>query len=132
MAEFPDLLRRLKSRLTQVSKPRVYVAGSSGEPTQMLETLLARPDAAEQLHFIQFPLPGINQFDFTALSQTTEHSVFFMSAALKDANPERLHFIPIHMRRVYDYLLEHPVDIALIQVALDRHGTLRILSLIHI
>ena len=126
MAEFPDLLRRLKAGLNQVSMPRVYVAGSSGEPTQMLETLFSEPDAAEQLHFIQFPLPGINQFDFTTLSQTTEHSVFFMSAALKEASRERLHFIPIHMRRVYDYLLENPVDIALIQVALDRHGTLRV------
>jgi len=92
----------------------------------MLETLKEQPEAAERLHFLQFPLPGINRFDFTALSATTEQTVFFMSAAVKDAPRERLHYVPIHMRRVYDFLLENPVDVALLQVALDRDGVLRI------
>ena len=92
----------------------------------MLDTLRAAPLAAQNLHFLQFPLPGLNLMDFTALTQTTEHTVFFMSAALKNAVPERLHYVPIHMRRVYDYLLDRPVDIALLQVARDCNGELRV------
>ena len=119
-------LRRIHEGRDPGATLRVYVAGSSGEPTQMLDTLRNQPSAAERLHFLQFPLPGINRFDFTALSETTEQTVFFMSAAVKDAPRERLHYVPIHMRRVYDFLLENPVDVALLQVALDRNGVLRI------
>ena len=143
IAEFPALLARLREqhqkaplaiKQTQSEgpyKPRVYVAGSSGEPTEMLATLFGgasepnRASAARDLHFFQFPLPGLNLFDFTSLSQSTEQSVFFMSAALKNAAASRLHYVPIHMRRVFDYLLENPCDIALLQVAADRKGTLR-------
>ncbi len=128
-SEFPAVLaelRRMQEQRDSGAKLRVYVAGSSGEPTQMLETLKEHPSAAERLHFLQFPLPGINQFDFTELSQTTEQTVFFMSAAIKEAPRDRLHYVPIHMRRVYDYLLENPVDVALLQLARDRDGVLRV------
>jgi len=125
------LLAEIRSKHESQSvetKLRVYVAGSSGEPTQMLEMLKAHPEAAQRVHFLQFPLPGINQFDFTALTKTTEQTVFFMSAAVRDAPIDRLHYVPIHMRRVYDYLLENPVDVALMQVAADRHGVLRVVA----
>ena len=128
-SEFPAVLaelRRIHDGRDPGASLRVYVAGSSGEPTQLLEALNGQPAAAERLHFLQFPLPGINRFDFTALSETTEQTVFFMSAAVKDAPRERLHYVPIHMRRVYDFLLENPVDVALLQVARDRDGVLRV------
>ena len=130
-AEFLDLLTTLRASHEECgsgAKLRVYVAGSSGEPTGLLEQLRAHPEVAERLHFLQFPLPGMNLFDFTSLSQTTEHTVFFMSAALKNAAAERLHYVPIHMRRVYDYLFENPVDVALLQVAHDASGTLRFVA----
>jgi len=82
--------------------------------------------AAAGLNFLQFPLPMLNLQDFTQLDATTEHTVFFMTSALKNAAADRLHYVPIHMRRVFDFLLDDPVDIALVQVARDRHGDLRL------
>lgn len=138
--EFPELLRQLGKEANKAgrsgdksgdrsgaipAKPRVYVAGSAGEPSALLRTLHSDPQAAANLHFVQFPLPGLNQMDFTALDEQTEQTVFFMTAALKNAAVDRLHYISIHMRRVYDYLLENPVAIALLQVARDADGDLR-------
>lgn len=138
--EFPALLRRLQgesvvrgtaqsgSNTGSLAKPRVYVAGSSGEPSAMLATLHDDPDAAANLHFLQFPLPALNKMDFTQLHESTEQSVFFMTAALRKADAARLHFVSIHMRRVYDYLVENPLAIALLQVASDRDGALRFVA----
>lgn len=136
--EFPALLRRLQSeslapevhgnKSGATAKPVVYVAGSSGEPSAMLATLYEAPDAAANLHFLQFPLPTLNVMDFTALHPSTEQSVFFMTAALKNADVERLHYVSIHMRRVYDYLVDKPLAIALLQVAPDRDGKLRFVA----
>ena len=92
---------------------RVFVGGSSNEPAG----LLARLQAAElptDLHFLQFPNPAYNSTDFTALNPTTQLSTFFMTPALKQAPVERLHYLPMHMRRVFDYL-RTDVDVALKQ-----------------
>jgi len=137
LQEFPALLRRLSRELDEergtggrsnaaAVRPRVYVAGSAGEPSAMIATLSSEPQAAAGLHFVQFPLPDLNQMDFTALDVDTEQTIFFMTAALRNAAADRLHFVSIHMRRVYDYLLENPVAIALLQVARDADGELRI------
>ena len=103
---------------------RVYVAGSSNEPRGLLghlATLNLPPD----LEFIQFPLPGLNTTDFTALNNTASINTFFMSATLaKAADPRRVHFLPMQMRAVYDYL-SAGVDVCLLQAAFDRDGVLR-------
>ncbi|MEM7219036.1 MAG: acetyl-CoA hydrolase/transferase C-terminal domain-containing protein [Pseudomonadota bacterium] len=104
----------------------VYVAGSSGEPSTLFEVLKAQSPAAAGVHFIQFPIPPLNATDFTALTPTTRQSVFFRSPALRDAEPARLHFVPMHMRRVVDRLVAEPPDLALLQVAADADGVLRI------
>ena len=78
------------------------------------------------MHFIQFPLPGLNRMNFTALTPSTEQTLFFMTPALRDADPARTHFVPIHMRRVIDFLRDDAPDVALLQVAADREGELRL------
>ena len=45
---------------------RVYVAGNSNEPTGLLNAL-AQCDLPENLQFIQFPLPGLNQTKLYAM-----------------------------------------------------------------
>jgi 4-hydroxybutyrate CoA-transferase len=77
------------------------------------------------LHFIQFPVAGYNRQDFTAYTEDAELTTFFMTPHLKDADRGRLHFLPMQMRRVYDYLSEH-VDVALVQVAQGADGQLRL------
>ena len=103
---------------------RVYVAGSSNEPRGLLAHL-ATLDLPAELEFIQFPLPGLNTTDFTALNDTSSITTFFMSATLaKAVDPRRVHFLPMQMRAVYDYL-SAGVDICLLQAAFDRNGLLR-------
>jgi 4-hydroxybutyrate CoA-transferase len=103
---------------------RIWVAGSSNEPAALLDMLADGPLPAD-LTFIQFPLPGFNSTDFTGLSPTTRQETFFMSPALRDADPQRLAFLPMQMRNVFDYLARN-LDVVLLQAARDRQGRLRV------
>lgn len=103
---------------------RIWVAGSANEPMAVLDAL-AGATLPEDLTFMQFPLPGFNRTDFTALSDSARVETFFMSPALRDADPARLRFIPMQMRAVYDYLAKN-VDVVMLQAARDADGRLRI------
>ena len=102
----------------------VFVAGSSNEPKRLIE-MLRGAELPERLHFVQFPIAGYNDEDFTAWHPTYQQTTFFMTPTLKNAAPDRLHFVPIQMRNVFDYLADR-VDVALVQVAEDRRGALRL------
>lgn len=103
---------------------RIFVAGSSNEPTGLLE-LMRDADLPDGLHFVQFPLAGYNQTDFTAWHPSFEMTTVFMTPHLKGADKRRLHFVPMQMRAVFDYLLAG-IDVALIQVARGHDGKLRL------
>lgn len=98
---------------------RVWVAGSSNEPVRLLDALAAAPEAARGVTFIQFPLPGINGFDFTALHPEAELITFFMTPALRES---RARFLPMQMRAAWDWLREGPLDMALIGVGRAADG----------
>ena len=102
---------------------RIFVSGSSNEPSGLLAALKTL-DLPANLHFIQFPIAGYNGEDFTAWQPTFEQTTFFMTPALRRAAPSRLHFQPMQMRHVYDYLA-NGVDVVLTQAAPDHHGELR-------
>ncbi|MDH3642717.1 MAG: hypothetical protein OES38_11520, partial [Gammaproteobacteria bacterium] len=105
---------------------RIFVAGSSNEPTALLDALFLGKDAERlpsDLHFIQFPLAGYNRFDFTTLGADTLFTTFFMTPHLREADPARLRFLPMQMRAVYDYLASD-VDVVLLQVARNAAGEL--------
>ena len=103
---------------------RIWVAGSSNEPTALLAEL-ASADLPERLTFIQFPLAGFNATDFTQIGPGAVMETFFMSPALKNAAPGRLKFLPMQMRAVFDYLAQN-VDVVMIMAARDAHGVLRL------
>ncbi len=105
-------------------RQRLFVSGASNEPTGLLEVLRAAR-LPERLHFIQFPVPGYNRTDFTAWHSSFHMTTPFMGPHLRGADPQRLHFVPMHMRAVYDYL-SSGVDVALVQVARGRDGRLRL------
>ncbi len=102
---------------------RIFVGGSSNEPAGLLQKMMTA-DLADDLHFIQFPIGGLNNFDFTAWHETYQQTTFFMTPVLSKADAARLHYLPMQMRWVYDYL-QSGVDVALLQVAYDRDGVLR-------
>ena len=103
---------------------RIWVAGSSNEPTGLLAEL-QRSELPEDLTFIQFPLPPFNSVDFTQIAPGARMETFFMSPALKNAAPGRLHFVPMQMRAVFDYL-SRDLDVVMIQAARDADGVLRL------
>ncbi len=103
---------------------RIFVAGSSNEPTALLAEVQSM-ELPAHLEFIQFPLAGFNSIDFTQFSETSNLTTFFMTPSLRQADPSRLHFLPMQMRSVYDYL-KQGVDVVLFQVAYDQHGNLRL------
>ncbi len=108
------------------SGARVFVQGACNEPQTLIELLQDHAERLPQgLNFMQFPIGGFNRTDFTALSASTQQSTFFMTADLRDAAPDRLHFLPMQMRWINDFVRRH-TDVALIQVAHDRNGQLRL------
>ena len=106
------------------SGQRIYVAGSSNEPTGLLRDLAAS-ELPENLEFIQFPLPGLNQIDFSQFNDTASVTTFFMSSALAKGEAARVNYLPMQMRATYDYLATN-VDVYLLQVAHDQEGRLRV------
>ena len=103
---------------------RIFVAGASNEPAGLLEALRTAA-LPEGLHFVQFPLAGFNHTDFTAWHPSYRMTTPFMAPHLRDADPQRLHFLPMGMRAFHDYV-GRAIDVALIQVARDREGRLRL------
>ncbi len=101
---------------------RIFVSGSSNEPSGLLAALQSEA-LPPHLHFIQFPIAGFNRHDFTQWPNRANHTTFFMTPDLRKADPTRLHFTPMQMRHVYDWV--DGVDVVLTQAALDRNGELR-------
>ena len=113
-------------QISQLFRPnqRIYVAGSSNEPTGLLKAL-AQADLPGNLQFVQFPLPGLNQTDFTQFNDSATATTFFMSSALARGDASRVHYLPMQMRTTFDYLGQN-IDVYLLQVAYDADGKLRV------
>ena len=77
-------MSNLEQKLSQLIQPgqRIYVAGSSNEPTGLLNAM-AEVDLPENLEFIQFPLPGLNATDFTSWNATAASSIFGTGISIK-------------------------------------------------
>lgn len=105
----------------------VFVAGSSNEPMTLVDAIRAQPEAARDVAFMQFPLPGINRTDFSALHESATMATFFLTPDLRDGYASgRVRFLPMHMRAVFDYLRTTELDVALVQVAPAADGELRL------
>lgn len=113
-------------QISQLFQPnqRIYVAGSSNEPTGLLKAL-AQANLPDNLQFLQFPLPGLNQTDFTQFNVSATATTFFMSSALARGDASRVHYLPMQMRATFDYLGQN-IDVYLLQVAYDADGKLRV------
>ncbi|MCB1645342.1 MAG: hypothetical protein KDI36_07810 [Pseudomonadales bacterium] len=100
----------------------VYIGGSTGEPQHTLRQF--QPEGP--CHFFQQPLAAVNKLDFSTFGNGSQQSTCFMTPALAaSAAAGRVHFIPMQMRAIYDYLRDRQFDFALLLAAADIHGELR-------
>lgn len=118
--QVPDLLR---------PGMRVFVPGASNEPSGLLDAIAARPECSAGVTFVQFPLPGMNRFDFAGWHAEARMESFFLSPSIRDSFAAgRVDFLPMHMRRVYGHLASsRRFDLVLVQLGRDgsehfRHG----------
>ena len=124
----PFMKRINSSQLRDLLKPscRIFVVGGSNEPIGLSNLLREAPECARGVSFLQFPLPGMNTFDYTTLDETTHQETFFLTPDLQENfQSRRIDYLPMQMRYIYDYLCDTSLDIAFIQIGYDRNGTLR-------
>jgi acyl-CoA hydrolase len=104
----------------------VYLAGSSGEPTE-LSSLLADADAKiADATFLTSFVPGINARCLARPGHRSRVAIFFMQPAFRAASAEgRVDFRPMSYFGIHRYLTDRAtrIDTAVVQVAPpDRHG----------
>lgn len=124
----PEILR--PEQVPDLLRPgmRVFVPGASNEPSALLDAIAARPESAAGVTFVQFPLPGMNRFDFAGWHGEARMESFFLSGSIrKSFEAGRVDFLPMHMRRVYGHLATcRSFDLVLVQLSADgdgyRHG----------
>ena len=104
---------------------RVYVGAYTNEPNGLIEIIAAHGKCAAGVTFIQQPLV-INIRDLSELGPDAQMLTFFMTPVLKQGfSSGRVHYLPMQMRAVHDYIEQSVPDIALLQVAKDSNGELR-------
>ncbi len=123
----PEILR--PEQVPDLLRPgmRVFVPGASNEPSGLLEALRARPECAAGVTFVQFPLPGMNRFDFAGWHPEARMESFFLSGSIRGSfETGRVDFLPMHMRRVYGHLATcRSFDLVLVQLGRDGKDTFR-------
>lgn len=97
----------------------VFVGGGPAEPLTLIAALQAAPDTSAGVHYVCMVIPGFNQTDLAVLHPDTRVTVFFMTRTLRQsADAERVHYIPMQYRDIYDFLAhDMRFDLALFQTA---------------
>ncbi len=112
-APLDALLDRLKPGLS------VYVPGASGEPLALRAALSADPERAAGVKFIGCLVPGMNDFDYAALTPTTELTTFLMPPATRASfEAGRVRLIPLPYSEIAEHLaLRAEYDVAIFHLA---------------
>ena len=103
---------------------RIFVAGSSNGTHGFIGSHGADAVAGRSALFA-ISNSRFKWVDFTAWNDSADLTTFFMTPTLAKADAQRVHYLPMQMRAVFDYLAKD-VDVCLLQVAHDRNGVLRV------
>ena len=121
----PKLLK--SGQLASILRPgmKVFVQGSSGEPTTLLEALQAEPSAVVGTEFVSCQIPGLNRIDFAGLTGDARFTGLFLTPEIAGSYSRgKVRFMPLAYSGMYRYLAAEPVDVALIQVSAgEKQGT---------
>jgi acyl-CoA hydrolase len=109
----PGLLDELKPGLN------VYLPGASGEPLALRQILAAAPERCAGVRFVSCLVPGMNDFDYAALTPTTEVTSFMMPPAMRPSfEAGRMHLLPLAYSEIAEHLAERAqIDVALFHLA---------------
>jgi acyl-CoA hydrolase len=110
----------IETDLPGLLKPgmRVYIPGSSGEPSAALKMLAAAPACCSGVEFITSIIPGINRFDFASLGPDARFTTFFMHPSLKQAFAEgRVRILELPYSGIAAWLAANPVDLVIVQLS---------------
>lgn len=99
---------------------RVFVPGSAGEPTALLDALAADPDRTRDIQFVTTAVPGINRFDWSRLHPSATITGLFMLPALAPLQREgRFRHLPTSYAGFVERIAAdtRSFDLALVQLA---------------
>lgn len=101
----------------------VFVAGCAGEPTLLLDALLARSESATGVRFTGVHIPGVNSFAYADLTPSTRQRGIFLSPALRPAfKAGRMEFLPVSYTSICAMLAATRFDWVIFQGAADGTG----------
>jgi 4-hydroxybutyrate CoA-transferase len=113
-----------EDELRSLVKPgdTLYVGGSTNEPAGLLDALVN----IDGLHYIQQPIAAVNKRDLSASGENCTQESYFVTPFLKQGLQEnRVRFVPMQMRAIYDHIENKAIDVALLLAARDKNGDLR-------
>ncbi|MEL6965422.1 MAG: hypothetical protein AAFO01_21920, partial [Pseudomonadota bacterium] len=113
----PKLLK--PGDLSSLLRPgmRVFVESAGGEPSDLIEGLIAERNACAGIEFIACQIPGLNRVDFAGIHREARSTSLFVTPETATSyRSGRVRFMPLAYSHMYRYLLSVSVDVALIQV----------------
>ena len=104
---------------------RLFVPGSSGEPTAFLEWLTADPERSREIDILTTLIPGINAIPMELLHPTARVTGLFMQPSFRAAHRAgRFRHLPMSYAEFAKHLeARAEIDTTIVQVSLpDEHG----------
>jgi acyl-CoA hydrolase len=98
---------------------RVYLPGASGEPPALRDILAADPDRCAGVEFISCLVPGMNDFDYAALTPTTRFTTFLMPPTMRASfEAGRVRLLPLAYSEIAEHLaMRAEIDVAVFHLA---------------
>jgi acyl-CoA hydrolase len=97
---------------------RVFVHAGASLPRDFLDALSAEPQRARGVEFVGAFIPGVNTFDFAALTSDARMITTFGGAFHgKSAARERIHVLPKGYMSFVRYLADQQFDLAILHLA---------------
>jgi acyl-CoA hydrolase len=97
----------------------VYIPGATAEPLSLRAALAADPERAAGVRFISCLVPGMNDFDYAALTPTTSATTFLMPPAMRASlQAGRVRLLPLPYSEIAEHLATRAeIDVAVFHLA---------------
>ena len=97
----------------------VYLPGATGESLALRAALAADPERAAGVRFVSCLVPGMNDFDYAALSPTTSFTTFLMPPAMRASlEAGRVRLLPLAYSEIAEQLATRAqIDVGIFHLA---------------